>query len=146
MSPERATAAPAVGSDARLNAVLDAVDAAAPLCPLRLDLLQTFVVASEEATLSKAARRLYLTPSGVSRRLHALETQLGTLLFDRQDRSMPLTPAGQRLLPEAVAFVAAARRIVAALEAGHDQRGLEIVRQERPTVRAVADIGTRAGR
>jgi hypothetical protein len=99
-------------------------DPAAPIRPLRLDLLQTFVVvAAEESGLGAAARRLYLTPSGVSRRLHALEAQVGTQLFNRAERSMPLTAAGQRLLPEAMACLAAARRALGSAEISQEWPG-----------------------
>ena len=85
-------------------------DLAAPILPLRVDLLQAFVIAAEELSMSQAARRLYLSSSGVSRRIKALEADVGTLLFERDTRSMRLTAAGAALLPFARGMLVGAHR------------------------------------
>ncbi|HUR13844.1 MAG TPA: LysR family transcriptional regulator [Mycobacteriales bacterium] len=89
---------------------------AEPLRPLRLDLVQTFVVVAEEHCLARAATRLYLSPSGVSRRIRVLESQLGRALVDRRTRALALTPTGALILPHAISLLASARRAFAQLD------------------------------
>ncbi len=63
--------------------------------------LKTFIVAAELASFSLAGERLHLTQPAVSKRIAALEQELGIRLFDRIGRRVPLTEAGQALLPRA---------------------------------------------
>ncbi|HHH49101.1 MAG TPA: LysR family transcriptional regulator [Gammaproteobacteria bacterium] len=63
--------------------------------------LKTFIAAAELASFSLAAERLYLTQPAVSKRISALEAELGTRLFDRIGRRVSLTEAGRMLLPRA---------------------------------------------
>jgi len=63
--------------------------------------LKTFIAAAELASFSLAAERLFLTQPAVSKRISALETELGTRLFDRIGRRVTLTEAGHMLLPRA---------------------------------------------
>jgi DNA-binding transcriptional LysR family regulator len=58
-------------------------------------------------SLSAAARQLGTTPMLVSRRLAALEAELGARLFHRTTRSLSLTPEGEAFLPHAVALMEA---------------------------------------
>ncbi|BAJ26019.1 putative LysR family transcriptional regulator [Kitasatospora setae KM-6054] len=67
--------------------------------PVELRQLRTFEAVVEHRTVTEAAGALGLAPSSVSEQIRALETSLGTALFDRRPRGMALTPAGQRLLP-----------------------------------------------
>lgn len=69
--------------------------------PLPPELLRAFVLVAECRNLTRAAERLGRTQSAVSVQLRRLETQLGARLFRREARGMSLTPAGERLLPEA---------------------------------------------
>jgi DNA-binding transcriptional LysR family regulator len=93
-----------------MNASTARTDHAAPLVPLRLDLLQAFVVAAEELCMSRTAARLYLSASGVSRRIKALEGDVGAALFERTTRHMQLTPTGRALLPYARTMLLDARQ------------------------------------
>jgi DNA-binding transcriptional LysR family regulator len=63
--------------------------------------LQAFVSVAEHGSFSEAAEQLYLTQSAVSKRIAALEEQVGKKLFDRIARSVSLTEAGKALLPRA---------------------------------------------
>ena len=63
--------------------------------------LRTFITAAELESFSHAADRLYLTQPAVSKRVAALEEELGTPLFDRIGRRITLTEAGRELLPRA---------------------------------------------
>ncbi|WP_338664709.1 LysR family transcriptional regulator [Pararoseomonas sp. SCSIO 73927] len=78
---------------------------------MMLDLVQVqgFVAVAEELHFGRAARRLNLTPSPLSRQVQALEHALGTPLLDRSSRSVRLTPAGQAFLGEARRLLDGAR-------------------------------------
>lgn len=91
---------------------------------LRLDLIETFIVIAEERCLARAAERLYVSPSGITRRLQALETEYGTALIDRRCKTLGLTPAGHALVPHAIAITAAAQ---AAAEAVHEAPDMRLV-------------------
>jgi len=56
-------------------------------------------------SLAGAARRLGISPMVATRRLAALEQDLGVRLFHRTTRSMSLTPEGEAFLPYAQALV-----------------------------------------
>lgn len=58
-------------------------------------------------SLSAAARQMGTTAMLVSRRLAALEAELGARLFHRTTRSLSLTPEGEAFLPHAVALIQA---------------------------------------
>ncbi|MEE3191346.1 MAG: LysR family transcriptional regulator, partial [Pseudomonadota bacterium] len=61
--------------------------------------LKAFIAVAEQKSFSAAAESLYLTQSAVSKRIKQLEEQLGTTLFDRHNRTISLTEAGEALLP-----------------------------------------------
>lgn len=61
------------------------------------DLLECLAAIVEEGGFERAAKRLSITQSAVSQRLHALETQVGTILIIR-GRPIKPTPAGRLLL------------------------------------------------
>jgi DNA-binding transcriptional LysR family regulator len=63
--------------------------------------LQSFLAVAETGSFSRAAERVYLTQPAVSKRIAALETQLGTRLFDRIGKRVQLTPAGTALYERA---------------------------------------------
>lgn len=72
-------------------------------------LLRYFVAVAEELHLARAAERLGIEQSPVSRAMRDLERLLGVQLFDRRSRQTRLTWAGQVLLCEA-------RRVLATVE------------------------------
>ena len=63
--------------------------------------LTSFIAVAEEGQLSKAAARLCLSQSPVSRHIQSLEADLGVRLFDRTAAGMELTQAGKTLLGDA---------------------------------------------
>ena len=59
-----------------------------------LDFLVAFEAAARHLSFTKAARELHITQAAVSRQIRILEEHLGLKLFDRQHRSVRLTPEG----------------------------------------------------
>lgn len=64
-------------------------------------LLETAVVLAEELHFSRAAERLHLDQSTVSKRMDELEGQLGYLLFKRNHKTVELTEGGRKFVEEA---------------------------------------------
>jgi DNA-binding transcriptional LysR family regulator len=76
---------------------------------MTLDEIEAFVSIAGLGSFSAASRRLARSQPAVSRRIHQLEAQVGTPLFERAGRRVALTDAGKALLPHAEAALAAAR-------------------------------------
>jgi DNA-binding transcriptional LysR family regulator len=74
-------------------------------------LLQAFLEVADAGAFTRAAERLHLSQPAVSKRITALETQIGRRLFDRIGRHIRLTDAGHTLLPYA-------RQVLADIEDG----------------------------
>lgn len=60
--------------------------------------LRLIKAVAEEGNLTKAGRRLFLTQSALSHQLKEIESRLGVLLFQRIQKRMQITPAGERVL------------------------------------------------
>jgi DNA-binding transcriptional LysR family regulator len=72
----------------------------------RLDAMQAFVTVADLKGFAPAARKLGLSPSGVTRLIAALENRLGARLLQRTTRSVTLTDAGVRYLERAKRILA----------------------------------------
>jgi DNA-binding transcriptional LysR family regulator len=66
-----------------------------------IETLRIFTTTSRKGSLSAAARSLSLSPATISRRISALEEELGVLLVDRTSRQLKLTEAGHAFLERA---------------------------------------------
>ena len=64
----------------------------------RIDAMQAFVAVADLRGFAPAARKLGLSPSGVTRLIAALEDRLGARLLQRTTRSVTLTDVGARYL------------------------------------------------
>jgi len=64
-------------------------------------LLQYFVEVAETGSFSRAAERLNVTQSWLSRQIKTLESQIGFKLFDRTSRTVLLTDRGREMLARA---------------------------------------------
>lgn len=81
--------------------------------------LSTFVVVAEEGSFSRAAARLRIAQSAISRTIQDLERELGKQLFDRSTHHVALTQAGHATLDSARATLAAVDSVrVTAEDAG----------------------------
>ena len=60
--------------------------------------LQAFIAVAEAGSFSRAAERIFLTQPAISKRIAALEQEIGARLFDRVGRKIHLTQAGESLL------------------------------------------------
>ncbi len=78
-------------------------------------LLRAFVALADELHFGRAADALFISQQGLSKRIKRLEALLGSALFSRDRRSVELTDAGQRLLPEARKAVDAVDTALAAI-------------------------------
>lgn len=86
-----------------------------------LSQLRCFVAAAEELHFGRAAKRLNMTQSPLSRQIQLLERILDVTLLERTSRNVALTPAGRVFLIEAQRIVRLAEN--AALAARRVARG-----------------------
>lgn len=83
---------------------------------MSVEQLETVVAIADEGSITRACARLFVSQPPVTRRLAALEDELGVALFERLPRGMRTTAAGER-------FVARARAILAALDQARAEAG-----------------------
>lgn len=76
---------------------------------MNLHHIEAFIAAAEELHFGRAATRLHIEQSPLSRRIGRLEADLGVTLFHRNGRSVRLTAAGSVFLEDA-------RRVILACE------------------------------
>ena len=67
-----------------------------------LNQLRCFVAVAEELNFRRAARRLNMSQPPLSRQISQLEHTVGVRLFDRTNRSVRLTAAGERFIFDAI--------------------------------------------
>src|ERR1700721_769368 len=87
--------------------------------------LRYFVAVAEELHFARAAARVGIEQSPLSKAITHMERRLGVRLFIRTRRSTQLTAAGETLLLDArriLAEVDAAQRRLSAVAAGHRGR------------------------
>jgi DNA-binding transcriptional LysR family regulator len=102
----------------------------------RIDAMQAFVAVADLRGFAPAARKLGISPSGVTRLVAALEDRLGARLLQRTTRSVTLTDVGTR-------YLVRARRILADVE---EAEGSTQDERTRPTGRLVVSAPVGFGR
>ena len=68
---------------------------------MNISRLKSFIVVAEELSISKAAKKLYISQPVLSRQIRQLEEELGVELFIRDKSGISLTPAGKVFFPDA---------------------------------------------
>jgi DNA-binding transcriptional LysR family regulator len=92
-----------------------------------LEAVRTFVVVADTGRFSDAAADLSLTQQAVSKRVAALEGDLGVRLFTRTARGARLTVDGEVLLPHARELLRVARRADASVRPGRRALRVDVV-------------------
>ena len=96
-----------------------------PAQPPMLDFLETFLAVAAAGSFSLVARRQNVAVSSITRKIDALESEMGSRLFHRSSRRLVLTDAGEQFVPRArnvIAELAEAKEAILAQDAG--PRGL----------------------
>jgi len=88
-----------------------------------LRLLETAIAVAQDLNLSRAAERLHIDQTAVTKRLNSLESQLGFKLFERSRQPVELTEPGRRFVEEAREAVFHMERAVSSANAAF--RGAE---------------------
>ncbi len=78
--------------------------------------IEVFVAVAREKSFTRAAEFLGLSQPTVSLHVQSLEKELGVRLFDREGRSVGLTPAGKVFFPYAQEMVALKEKALLALK------------------------------
>lgn len=65
---------------------------------MTIERLRCFAAAAEYLNFTRAAEKLHMAQTAMSRQIAALEEELGCRLFERNNRMVRLTPAGECLL------------------------------------------------
>lgn len=89
---------------------------------LDLQQLTCFVAVAETGSVARAAEKLHLSASPLSRQIMALETKLGLALFLREGKRLQLSPQGRRYLPQCQSLLAEAERL--STQARDESKGL----------------------
>ncbi|MFE0629192.1 LysR family transcriptional regulator [Streptomyces sp. NPDC058864] len=92
-----------------------------------LDTVRTFVAAADAGQFQEAATELAVTQQAVSKRIAALERNLGVRLFTRTPRGADLTIDGQAFLPHARELLRVAERAVASVQAGSRPLRVDVI-------------------
>lgn len=78
---------------------------------MELHQIRAFVTVARVGNVTRAAEMLCVTQPAVTAQIKGLELSLGVALFDRGGPRLSLTRAGERLLPQASAMLAAAAEL-----------------------------------
>lgn len=71
-----------------------------------ISLIRAFLAVAESGGMTSAAHALNLTQGAVSQKIKRLEELFDTPLFERKQRTLTLTPAGERLMSRALRMIA----------------------------------------
>ncbi|MGW5432826.1 LysR family transcriptional regulator [Streptomyces sp. NPDC004059] len=86
-------------------------------------LIEYAIAVADELSFTRAAQRVYAAQSTVSAGVRALERELGTALFERDQRGVRITAAGEAVLPALRALADAEARARTAADPRGELRG-----------------------
>ncbi|MET7639281.1 LysR family transcriptional regulator [Streptomyces sp. NPDC005438] len=89
--------------------------------------VRTFVAVADAGQFQEAAVDLSVTPQAVSKRVAALEGELGVRLFTREPGGARLTIDGRAFLPHARGFLDSAERAVASVRPGRRALRVDVI-------------------
>ncbi|WP_431964844.1 LysR family transcriptional regulator [Actinacidiphila sp. bgisy160] len=92
-----------------------------------LETVRTFVAVTDAGQFQEAAAELAVTQQAVSKRIAALERNLGVRLFTRTTRGAGLTIDGQAFLPHARELLRVAERAVASVRTGSRPLRVDVI-------------------
>lgn len=92
-----------------------------------LDAVRTFVAVADAGQFQQAATDLSITQQAVSKRIAALEKDLGVRLFTRTARGADLTIDGQAFLPHARDLLSAEERAAASVRPGRRALRVDVI-------------------
>ncbi len=102
--------------------------------------VRTFVAAAEQGQFQEAAAQLSVTQQAVSKRIAALEAELGARLFTRTPRGARLTADGQAFLPHARAILGAVERAAESVRPGSRALRVDVIGSRLATATLVRDF------
>lgn len=76
-------------------------------------MLDTFISVAENGSFSKAAERLFMSPTAVMKQINSLEKQLGVQLFERNTSGIKITSAGNVILRDARFLISFSKKSIA---------------------------------
>ena len=85
---------------------------------MNLRFVEAFYWVASLKSVTRAAKKLFLTQSAMSSRIAALEEELGVLLLDRRDKQFRLTVAGMRFFTYAQRLLELQREVKAEMGSG----------------------------
>jgi DNA-binding transcriptional LysR family regulator len=85
---------------------------------VNIEAVRAFVAVAEEGQFQLAADQLDVSQQAISKRIAALEAELGTTLFKRMPSGAALTQDGRTFLPHAGAILAAVSKAFASVQPG----------------------------
>lgn len=86
---------------------------------MTIDQLKGVIAIDEEGSVSRAAKRLFLSQSTLSNAMASLEREVGFLIFERNNRGMAVTPQGRELISYARSIVNFSEDILSISDSGN---------------------------
>lgn len=83
---------------------------------MEITYIKEFIVLAEICNYGRAAEALYISQTSLFNHIRALETDIGTPLFDKKGRKIVLSESGQLFLPYAKTIAAASEEFAAVLK------------------------------
>ncbi|GAB2617497.1 LysR family transcriptional regulator [Streptomyces capparidis] len=105
-----------------------------------LNAVRTFVAVADTGQFQRAAAELSLTQQAVSKRIAALEGEVGVPLFTRTARGAELTIDGQAFLPHARALLKAEERAAASVRPGSRALRVDVIGRRAATAGLLRDF------